>query len=232
LTLKINNDKIFELVVSNYLTQRLVETNYSKYKYIEEIFMDSKKITAKDLINIGIFAAIYFVVLFAVAMIGFFPLFMLVLCFVCPIATGIPFMLYMTKVHTFGQLTIFGIIIGFANMLIGDQWITLAFAVVCGLLADLICLSGKYRSSSRAVLGYAVFSIWTFGKMLPIFIMRDSYFQAMGEGYGTEYADAVLKITPNWIIPIIVASGFIGGIIGALIGKAVLRKHFERAGIA
>lgn len=194
--------------------------------------MESKKITAKDLINIGIFAAIYFVILFAVAMIGFFPPFMLVLCFVCPIATGIPFMLYMTKVHTFGQLTIFGVIVGLANMLIGDQWITLAFAAACGLLADLIYLSGRYRSSSRAIIAYSVFSIWTFAKMLPVFIMRDSYFQSMGEGYGSEYAEAVLKLTPNWIIPIIVVSGFAGGLIGALIGKAVLKKHFERAGMA
>lgn len=194
--------------------------------------MDSKKILAKDLINIGIFAAIYFVVLFATAMIGFFPPAMLVLCFLCAITTGIPMMLYMTKVHTFGQLTIFGIIIGLANILIGDSWITLAFAAGLGVLADLICKAGKYQSGKLTVIAYTVFSLWTLGKMLPLYIMRDSYFQNMGEGYGAEYADAVLKLTPPWTLPVIVLSGIIGGLIGAYIGKAVLKKHFERAGIA
>ena len=37
---------------------------------------DSKKLKGKDLINIGIFAAIYFVVIMALAMLGFIPIFM------------------------------------------------------------------------------------------------------------------------------------------------------------
>ena len=37
---------------------------------------DSKKLKGKDLINIGIFTAIYFVVIMALAMLGFIPIFM------------------------------------------------------------------------------------------------------------------------------------------------------------
>lgn len=38
-----------------------------------------KKLDGKDLINIGVFTAIYFVVVFAVAMLGMIPIFLVLL---------------------------------------------------------------------------------------------------------------------------------------------------------
>ena len=58
----------------------------------------SSKLQAKDLITIGIFTAIYFVVFLACAMLGFVPVFLLAMTFYGPIITGIPFMLYLTKI--------------------------------------------------------------------------------------------------------------------------------------
>ena len=41
-----------------------------------------------------------------------------------------------------------------------------------------------------------------------------------------------MRYVPDWsLIPMLIA-GFTAGIIGALIGKAILKKHFVRAGIA
>ena len=37
---------------------------------------DTNKLNGKDLINIGIFTAIYFVIIMALAMLGFIPIFM------------------------------------------------------------------------------------------------------------------------------------------------------------
>ena len=63
---------------------------------------DSKKIKGKDLINIGIFAAIYFVVIMALAMLGFIPIFMPTYSVLMPLLGGIVFMLFLTKVKKFG----------------------------------------------------------------------------------------------------------------------------------
>ena len=52
---------------------------------------DSKKLKGKDLINIGIFAAIYFVVIMALAMLGFIPIFMPTYSILMPLLGGIPF---------------------------------------------------------------------------------------------------------------------------------------------
>ena len=62
----------------------------------------SNKLQAKDLINVGIFTAIYFVIFFAGMMLGYIPIFIPLLGLVCPILCGIPFMLYLTKVKKFG----------------------------------------------------------------------------------------------------------------------------------
>jgi energy-coupling factor transport system substrate-specific component len=73
---------------------------------------ESKKLKGKDLVNIGIFAAIYFVIMFAVACLGFIPIFMPLLYVLVPLIGGIAYMLFMTKVKTFGMITIFSTICG------------------------------------------------------------------------------------------------------------------------
>ena len=45
----------------------------------------SNKLQAKDLINVGIFTAIYFVIFFAGMMLGYIPIFIPLLGLVCPI---------------------------------------------------------------------------------------------------------------------------------------------------
>ena len=51
---------------------------------------NDKKLKGRDLINIGIYGAIYFVLLFAVAMQGMIPIFLPLLSVLVPILGGIP----------------------------------------------------------------------------------------------------------------------------------------------
>ncbi|MFR5110588.1 MAG: MptD family putative ECF transporter S component [[Clostridium] leptum] len=86
--------------------------------------MESKKVIGckqKDLINIGIFTAIYFVIFFAGMMLGYIPIFIPLLGLVCPILCGIPFMLYLTKVKKFGMVSLTGIILGLLNLIMGKR---------------------------------------------------------------------------------------------------------------
>ena len=73
---------------------------------------NKKKLKGKDLINIGIYAAIYCVIMTAVAMLGFIPIMMPLLCVIVPIFGGIPYMLFLTKVDKFGMITIYAMIVG------------------------------------------------------------------------------------------------------------------------
>ena len=135
--------------------------------------MEKNKLQAKDLINVGIFTAIYFV------------LFVLVLIF------GIAF----------------------------------------GVAADLIMKSGKYKSWKFTLLGNGVFSLWIMGFVSRMFLTRTEFFDSLVSSYGQEYVDTLMSYTPGWMFPVLFVVTFLGGILGALLGKAVLKKHFEKAGI-
>ena len=65
---------------------------------------NENKLKGRDLINIGVFGAIYFVILFAVAMLGMIPIFLPLLSVLVPIVGGIPFMLFLTKVKKIGMI--------------------------------------------------------------------------------------------------------------------------------
>lgn len=101
----------------------------------------------KDLINIGIFSAIYFVIVLAVAMLGFIPVFLPLLAVLVPLVGGIPFMLFLSRVKKFGMIWIMSVIMGLLMLLTGMSWPPLAVSAVSGLLAELIFRSGNYRSA-------------------------------------------------------------------------------------
>ncbi len=51
-------------------------------------------------------------------------------------------------------------------------------------------------------------------------------------GFGEEYADKVMSVMPTWSIVLVIAGIFLFALLGGLIGKALLKKHFVKAGIA
>ena len=185
----------------------------------------------KDLINIGIFSAIYFVIVLIVAMLGTIPVFLPMLAVIVPILGGIPFMLFLTRVRKFGMIWIMSIIMGILMLLTGMSWPPLAISAVTGLLAELVYKSGNYQSASRAVLTNGVFSLWIGGNYLPLFFAAEKYWSTR-QNFGQDYIDAVTKLLPTWMCPVTFIAAFICGIIGGLLGKALMKKHFEKAGIA
>ena len=84
----------------------------------------------KDLINIGIFTAIYFVVTLVVAVLGFIPIFLPLLAVLVPILGGIPFMLFLTRVKTFGMIWIMSVIMGIMMLLTGRVLLWVRYCLV------------------------------------------------------------------------------------------------------
>lgn len=83
------------------------------------------------------------------------------------------------------------------------------------------------------VLAYTVYSLWYCTPLLPIFYARDEYFadpamQQMGQDYIEQMKDL---LSPT-VLAVFSASTVLFGLLGGLLGLRMLRKHFEKAGLA
>lgn len=192
----------------------------------------SNKLTGKDLINVGIYSAIYFVIVFLIAMLGMVPVLYPMLVVFCPIIGGIPFMLFLTKVRKPGMIFIMSIIMGVLMLVSGMGIYPLIVSVFSGLISEIVFRKGNYRSAGMAVLANGVFSLWVWACFLLLFLNRDSFMASRAESIGQDYVTALDKLTPNWLCPVLLAVCFICGVLGGLLGKKMLHKHFEKAGIA
>lgn len=189
------------------------------------------KLKGKDLMNIGIFTAIYLVLTTVIAVLGFVPVFIPLLIVFVPIIGGIPMMLYYAKIKTFGMLTITGIICGIFMILTGMGYWSVITGLIFGLIADIVIKAAGYRSSFSVTVSYGLFSLWILGNYLPIVFTRDSYYNDLISNYSQEYADKLMGYMPLWMIPVLAAAGFVSGIIGSIIGRKIFDKHFKKAGV-
>ena len=148
-----------------------------------------------------------------------------------PIVLGVPMMLFYTKVKKFGMITIMGTIVGIYLCVTGMGFWPIVFGVVFGFLADLVAKSGKYVSSKKTILSYGTFCVLLFGNFLPLYIDREAYFSTR-QSFGAEYINTLGSIMQPWTAPAIIVAAFVCGMLGALLGKTLLKKHFVKAGIA
>lgn len=192
---------------------------------------DTRKLNGKDLINVGVFTAIYLVVVMGFAMLGFIPVFMLTYVVLVPVFGGIVFMLFLTKVKKFGMVLLMGILFGIIMWLTGMSYYALVIGTVTSLIAEIILKGGHYKSAKRAVLANGVFSIWIWSNYVPLFFFADKYWSTR-QSFGQEYIEALTKLMPLWMCPVLFVSCFVFGILGGLLGLKLLKKHFAKAGIA
>lgn len=193
----------------------------------------SKKLKAKDFITIGIFTAILFAVEFAFGMLGYIhPFIVASYVIILPLASGIPMMLFYTKVEKFGMITIVSVLLAIIMFVGGMGYLGAPLIIISGLVADFIAKSGNYKSFKKTVLSLGVFNLWICSNYFPILVTAESYRKDLIDGgFSAEYANNLFAAINVKTIGILVVLCFVFGCIGAVIGKAVVKKHFEKAGI-
>ena len=193
--------------------------------------MTKSKIDVKDLINIGLFTAVYFIFIAPPGILGIIPIFMLLLPAMIGLVGGIPVMFLITKTQKFGALTICGVVVSLLLAIMGHPWVALILSVPVIVIADMVMAMGQYKSWKLNSIGYIIFSFWPIGNLLPFYFMRNSYLAFIQDKYGTDYEATVEGLFSIGMIPIILITTIIGAWIGAYIAKGILKKHFKRAGI-
>lgn len=104
--------------------------------------MTKSKIDVKDLINIGLFTAVYFIFIAPPGILGIIPIFMLLLPAMIGLVGGIPVMLLITKTQKFGALTICGVVVSLLLAIMGHPWMALILSVPVIVIADMVMAMG------------------------------------------------------------------------------------------
>ena len=192
--------------------------------------MDDKKLKVKDLVSIGVFGVIYFALMFGIGMMGMIPILFLIYPTVLGIIAGTVVMLFMTKVQKPWALFIFGMISPLVMFAAGHTYVVVVLSLIVMIIAELIRKIGNYKSFKYNMISYAIFSTWICSSMMQMLLAKEVYVEHC-KMMGDDYVVALEKLITYPHMALVALGAFIGGIIGAYIGKALLKKHFEKAGI-
>ena len=190
--------------------------------------------SGKDVITVGIFSAIYFVINFAFMLLGgLHPLLWILMPGFIALFTGIPYLMMCAKVQKVGSVLLMGLITGLIYYVTGQFTIVIlvTFVLACGL-AELA--RGLTHSPQRGrqpgvlcpVLGGHG------GLPLPIWLMREDFLRQITEqGMPADYVNALEALSSTGMLVVLFLAPIVGAIIGGFIARAMFRKHFEKAGL-
>lgn len=193
----------------------------------------NRKLTGKDVIAIGIYSAIYFVMNFAAMITGFIPLFWILLAGTAAILTSIPFLLMAVKVPKPGAVLIMGFITAFLYFITGEftVLILITMLIAC-VLSETYRYITKYALKFRnLVVAFILFSYGMVGSPLALFVYRESFLAQISETMSRKYVVAISSYITTSMLILLLVSPIVGGLLGALIAKGIFKKHFEKAGI-
>ena len=202
----------------------------------ERYIMNTQKkgMTGKDIITVGIFSAIYFVINFAFMILsGLHPLLWILMPGLIAVFAGIPFLMMCTKVPKTGAVVLMGFITALIYFGTGEcrVFVLIAFAVSC-ILGELGRVCSHYRSFRGNALAYVFFALGMIGAALRVWIMRDSFLAEISQqGMPEAYVSTLAALTSAGMIVVLVRAPIVGAILGILLAKGMDRKLFEKAGI-
>jgi len=177
---------------------------------------ETKKLKGRDLITIGIFSALYFILNLAAMFTGFVPV------------------LWEHKVQKPGAILIMGLITAVLYFVTGQFTVLLliTFAVAC-ILSEAYRAITKYDNRFiHMAISFVLFCYGMLGSPLAIWVYKDSFLtQIQLNGMSAEYVESLSGLISTPMLIALCVSPIIGGTIGALIAKGLFSKHFRKAGI-
>ena len=195
----------------------------------------TNKLTVPDLISIGVFTALYFVLvtIATFASVAIFPGFNnVVLPAFCALISGCVYTLLVVKLQKFGGISVMGIVMGLFFMISGHFIISFAANIVMGIVADCVAKVGKYKSKKWIILSYVLFSYGLFGPVIPMWFMKDAYVaNLVARGKDAVYiAELFANINMVTFVLAVVAT-LICALVGGWFGMKMIKKHFVKDGI-
>jgi energy-coupling factor transport system substrate-specific component len=196
--------------------------------------MNTDKLKAKDLITTAVFTVVTILIFFVGSMtFGMVPVLYPFLVGVIAIPGGIVWTYMRVKVPKRFAIIIQCVVMTLVFWLMGIGPFLALGILVGGILAEAISGTGRYRSFALNTAGYAVMMFCVHvGAFVVVLLARDYYYDfCVTGGMTVEWTNTFLNFM-SW--PVVLGTGvlaIIGAVIGMLLGKAVLKKHFVKAGM-
>lgn len=158
--------------------------------------MKENKLMIQDLISIGVFTAIYFVLV--------------------TIATF----------ATSASITIMGLVMSIFFFSSGHFILSFVTNIVFAIIADLIGYISKYKNKAMILLSYIVFSYGLMGPVLPIWFLKDQYVSNLvARGKDAVYIERLFEYINMGTFRLCIVAILIGSIIGGLFGIKMIKKQ-------
>lgn len=194
-----------------------------------------KSIQIKDLISIGVYSAIYFIIVGIAAVLTIFIIPGYSYAFipvVSALLSGTIYMLMVAKVPRFGSLSIMGSIMGIFFLIVGRFPGATIVSILFSVLADAIAHRFKYKNKFGLMISYIVFSFSLVGPVIPMLFFPNLYMdQLIEQGRDASYIEGVFASVSEYTVIILTVLIIVMAIIGGLFGQRMMKKHFEKAGI-
>jgi energy-coupling factor transport system substrate-specific component len=195
---------------------------------------DKDKLSKKDLISIAIFSVIFAVLLRVAAVISVMIVILYPFCAAIGLLLcGSVWVFISTKIPKRFCILILCIIISLLSFLTGTLW-TIALGILAGgVIAELINNLGKQNNFIVSVAAYTAFGLFLhFGIVGIIFFAHDYWKQYVSRmGVNEMFLESISKVITWPLLGISCVIVMLCAILGILLGRFILKKHFIKAGI-
>lgn len=194
-----------------------------------------QQLTIKDLMNIGAYAALYFVCVALGTLVGV-VLFHSGNMMLAPAFTGLfagtVYMVLVSRVQKMGAITLVGVMMACFFFFSGHFIVSFIPSLLFGVLADLIAKGGRYQHKGWNLLSYMVFSWGNLGPIILMWVAREAYIQRLlDKGKDMTYVHNVMVDFNVQNVAFLFGIVAICALVGGLFGQYMVRKHFNKAGL-
>lgn len=190
---------------------------------------NENKLKMKDIATIGIFSALLFVVtMVAGALMGISMVLNMYSVAVVAVLSAPLYMLIMAKVHKKGAVLLTFAIVGILWGLFGGIFV-LIWMLGFGVVGEVLASKSKYQNYKMLTVSFGLYSVgYYLGAIAPLY-----YYTAFWYGFDRpkETVDAMIAAAHSTAGLAAIPVTLIAIVIGAVIAKRMLKKHFEKAGV-
>ena len=138
---------------------------------------------------------------------------------------------------TIGVFAVIYVVIIFALGMIGFLHVLyLVYPALLGIVSGTVIMLFMAKVQKPwavlilGMLSFAIFNTWICGSLMQMLWAREKYIE-IAMVMGEDYVNALIKLVTYPNMALVYLGAILGGLIGANIGRILLKKHFIKAGI-